>query len=135
MDESEQSGIDRIAEIAGGPGARFESAETPQTPEMLREFVDEDFFGCVRRLMLVAKSSAEVVKFSGIFAGNHQLLRVKAVAERILRGAQFAFGGAGSGGVLSISSIGFGAAAGCLGLCFALRSGGRCGLFFRSHGG
>lgn len=69
---------------------------------MLSEFVDQDFFGGVGWLVLVAKGSAEMVELGGIFVGDDKLLRVQTVPEGVLRGAQFAFGGARTGGMLSI---------------------------------
>lgn len=133
LDESHEAGIDPIAEIARFPGARFEFAETAQTPEVLSEFVDQDFFGGVGGLVLVAKGSAEMIELGGIFAGYNELLRVQAVPEGVLRGAQFSFRRARTGGMLSVLTIRFSATAGCLCLCFARGSGARTGRLLRSH--
>ncbi len=87
-------------------GARFELAHAAKTPEILGELVDQDFFSHVSGMMLGAEGSAEIVELGGIFARQHQLLRVEAVFKGILTGFGLALGTAGSGRVQGIGVVG-----------------------------
>ena len=108
--EGKQTGIDRFADGIGCPGAGFHFAEAAETPEVLGEFIDEDFFGGRGGRMLAAERGAEFVEFGGVFTGADELLGVEAVLEGVLGGAGFAFGGAWAGGALGVAAIDFGAA-------------------------
>ena len=109
-DERKQAGFDAVVDSVGRPGECLHCAEAAKTPEVLGEFVDEDFFGGVGRLVLAAERCAEFIELGGIFTGLDDLLRVEAMLEGVLRGVRFAFGGARTGGVLGVAAVDFGAA-------------------------
>ncbi len=106
-------------------GAGFEFAKAAHAPEVLGQFIDEDFFSGVGGLVFVAKSSAEVIELGGILIREDELFGIEAVAEGVLGRADFAMDGSGSGGMLGVGAIAF-----SLAICFgvAIRSG--LGIWF-----
>ena len=112
LDEGKEAARERVVEVLRGPGAGFEFAEAADAPEILGELIDQDLFGSVGRVVLAAERGAQVIKLGGIFAGKNELLRIEAVLEGILGGAQFAGDGFWSSGVLGIGAIGSGAVGG-----------------------
>ncbi len=108
LDESQQAVVAPVVQIFGLKGAGFEFAEAAHAPEVLSELVDQDFFGGVGGLVLVAKGGAEVIELGGIFVRQDELLGVETVLEGVLRGTQLSDGALGSGTVLGVSAIDFG---------------------------
>ncbi len=116
--ERDQTLVAGANEVFGVPKDRFHGAETTQTPEVLREFIDENLFGGVGGLVLGAELGSELIEFGSGFIRENERFGIEAVLERVLGTAPLAFRGAGAGGLVGGvgQSVGLGDAAGFAGL-------------------
>jgi hypothetical protein len=74
---------------------------------MLGHFVDDDFFGGADGVVFFAESCEESLDVFVGFVGHLGDSSTESVAEGVLTDASFADVGAGSGGRLRVSAIGF----------------------------
>jgi hypothetical protein len=98
LDKGEELVVEGVGEILGLPKSGFERAEAAQTPEVLSEFINQDFFGGIGGLVLSAKFGAQFIEFNGALVGQHEGFGIDTVLKGVLRAALFAFGAAGTGG-------------------------------------
>jgi hypothetical protein len=78
---------------------------------VLGQFVDQNLFGGVGRLVFVPQILAQGLQLGRIFAGQHQLFGIKTVLKGIARRSQFAVRGARPGRVLGVFAVHLGARA------------------------
>ncbi len=81
LHECQHSVFDPAVEVFRCPGAGFEFTEAAHAPEVLGEFIDQDFFRDVAGLMLVTQGGANVIELHWIFVLDDQVLRMEAVLE------------------------------------------------------
>jgi len=96
----------RDQDFAGIEQPRFVGTGAAQAPELLGQFVDQDSFGFINRLMLGAEVGFELVERGGFFGADHQLFGIETVFEGVATGPRFAFRSGRSGAFLSIGAIG-----------------------------
>lgn len=93
--------------IFGLQAASLEFAHAAEAPEVLGDFVDQDFFGLVGGPVFGAEGGAKFVQFGRIFAGQDEFLGIEPVLEGVVFRVFLAFDGLGTGGVLRIGAIDF----------------------------
>ena len=87
----------------------FERGDAVETPSGIGEFLGELSFGRSGGLVFVEEPAAVLLVGGLVFAGQDRAAAGEAMAQGVMRGASFAFGRAGAGGVLGICLIDGGA--------------------------
>jgi len=101
----EAVGLEDGEGVVAGDEAGFEERDAAEAPGGIGELVDKVRFGGIGGLVFVEELAAVGFEGGGVFGGEDGRGGGKAVTEGVAGGAEFAFRGAGAGGVLGVQTV------------------------------